>query len=379
MKWYSFTAKAEKKTAELLIYGVIDDWENNARDFAAQMAAIPNDHELTVGINSRGGDVFAGYAIAGMIERRGNVVTRCDGVCASMGSVIFAAGKKRVMPSNGMTLLHDPSSYFTDGRGTAEDHRDAADDLDKVTEGMVAFYVRRSGQKAEKIKSVMKEGKFLTAQETKDLGLCDEISDAVKVESVVDLGCFRNAPKDFNPKSKTEGEPPNPQTQQKMKSLLVALAAVGLIPSADATEEVAVSAFQKNFGTIKAAADKLPDLQGKFEALQKSAAEASISAAVTAGKIKDDKDLRAKWVSSYVQNPEGTQAMLDGMEGSKPAPKGAAPVPPQKGSAKPEETATGETEESLRAQLGEEQDPVKRGLIARQLRDARGHKDLFKN
>lgn len=134
--------------AEIVIYGdIVNDawkgWNWCESDVypsdIRQMLDDMNGKDLFVRINSGGGDVFAGFAIANMIERyQGRTHAVIDGLCASIATQIALACDSVEMPENAYFMMHRP---FSEASGTAEDIRKTADLLDKLQEGIESRYV----------------------------------------------------------------------------------------------------------------------------------------------------------------------------------------------------------------------------------------------
>lgn len=111
--------------------------------FLHAMDSIPTDTPVVVSINSYGGDVFAGTAIANAIAKR-KANTQVDGIAASIASVILAAGVKAHIARGATVMVHKPWSM---AGGNATALRAEADVLDQVEESMVDIYVSKSGKK----------------------------------------------------------------------------------------------------------------------------------------------------------------------------------------------------------------------------------------
>jgi len=125
---------SDTEDAEILVYDVIGkDWWSGegwaANDFSEKMKDINPKARLIVGINSPGGNVDDGLAIFNMLQRRGNVVTRNDGMAASIASVILQAGTERQSAESAMVMIHKAWSIFA---GNADDSRKFAAILDKL-------------------------------------------------------------------------------------------------------------------------------------------------------------------------------------------------------------------------------------------------------
>ncbi|MBU2701172.1 ATP-dependent Clp endopeptidase proteolytic subunit ClpP [Sporomusaceae bacterium BoRhaA] len=212
-KFWEFKASAKSKSVgELYLYGEIASgsswWSDTVtpKSFKADLDALGNIETLNIYVNSPGGDVFAGHAIASMIKRcNAETVAYVDGLAASMASVVVCACNKMVMPSNTMLMIHNPWSRMA---GNANDFRKMAGDLDKIGESSMAIYREKTGLSDEKLKELLDAETWLTAQEAKDLGLCDEIEKAVNISASIagdnficngvsfDAKAFKNVPVD---------------------------------------------------------------------------------------------------------------------------------------------------------------------------------------
>lgn len=111
--------------------------------FQRAMDRIPQGSAIIVDINSLGGDVFGGTAIAGVVTKRG-ATTHVTGIAASIASVILAAGKSASIGRGATVMVHKPWSY---AGGNALAMRAEADVLDKVEDAMLDIYVSKSGKK----------------------------------------------------------------------------------------------------------------------------------------------------------------------------------------------------------------------------------------
>jgi ATP-dependent Clp protease protease subunit len=176
-KFWNFKAAANH-AGELYLYGNISDsswWgdEVTPLQFKADLDALGEIAQLSIYINSPGGDVFAGQAIHSMLKRHSAEKTvYVDGLAASIASVIAMAGDKIIMPSNAMMMLHNP---WTMAYGNANDFRKMADDLDQIGKSILAVYREKSGMENEKIQELMDNETWLTAEDAMGYGLADKI------------------------------------------------------------------------------------------------------------------------------------------------------------------------------------------------------------
>lgn len=181
-EWYKFTvAKAvsaeDKPTATLHIYDEIDSWFGvNAEQLVLDIAALDSQTELTVRINSPGGNAFDGIAIANAIMRHpGKTVTRVDGLAASAASVIAVAADEVVVSKYGQAMIHDARMLWS---GTAADMRSAADHLEKLSASYANIYADRAGGTVEDWAQAMADETWYTAEEMVAAGLASRIDDS---------------------------------------------------------------------------------------------------------------------------------------------------------------------------------------------------------
>lgn len=190
--------------SDLMIYGEIG-WEVSSRDIVDQIrAAAPG--PLSVRINTPGGSVFEGLAIATHIRARGDVTTYIDGIAASMGSIIYLSGSKRVMAPGTYLMIHDPSSGAW---GKADDLRKEATLLDTIADQMAEMYADFSGGKvdAKKARAMMDEETWLTPEQAVELGWCDEIAGQATAHArLTKRTMYRHAPEEIK-MSDTPKEP----------------------------------------------------------------------------------------------------------------------------------------------------------------------------
>ena len=174
----NFKKKSETET-ELYVYGNIEkkDWIDNwlgtgkektdaySLKDALMQVDTPN---LTVRINSYGGSVSEGLAIYSLLsEFKGHLKTIVDGFACSAASVIFMAGQERVVPENGLLMIHNAWSY---AEGDANVMKKMAEDLEKITKPSLNIYVNKTGLSEEKVKEMMDREEWITSQEAFELG-----------------------------------------------------------------------------------------------------------------------------------------------------------------------------------------------------------------
>ena len=128
------------------------------------------DGDISVNINSNGGDVAGGLAIANAIKgyTKGEVTCNVLGVAASMASVIACAGKRLCMGQGAFLMIHNP---WTVTAGNADDLRKDAETLDKMRDSILSFYQAACpGKPADDFKALMDAETWISRTEAETLG-----------------------------------------------------------------------------------------------------------------------------------------------------------------------------------------------------------------
>lgn len=201
-KYWDLAVKEDTSNeADLYLYNIIDDYayegySDSADSILKDINDLGDIKQLNVFINSPGGSVFEGISIKNMLERQKlkgcfiNVVI--DGLAASIASVIAMAGDKISMPENALMMFHRASCGCF---GNADEMRKQIEVLDKIDIVLTNTYVNRSGGllSKEDVQAMFNSGDtWLTAEEAKNYGLCDEITESLKVAACAKSTDFEN-------------------------------------------------------------------------------------------------------------------------------------------------------------------------------------------
>ena len=133
--------------------------------------------EITLYINSPGGEVMSGLAVYDYIKiMKSPVRTVTIGDAASMGAIIFLAGEKRDMLPHTRILIHDPSYGHLDvsGKKPHEIQR-GVDSLNKIRETLAEIISEKTNKSLDEIYSITAEDNYFTAEEAIDFGLATGI------------------------------------------------------------------------------------------------------------------------------------------------------------------------------------------------------------
>jgi ATP-dependent Clp protease protease subunit len=131
--------------------------------------------DIMIYINSPGGSVYAGLAIYDTIQYiRPDVQTICVGIAMSMGALLLAGGAKgkRFALPNAKILIHQVSSGF---QGQATDIEIQAREIIGIKRRLEEIIAHHTGQDLEKVAKDMERDYFMTAEESKEYGILDQV------------------------------------------------------------------------------------------------------------------------------------------------------------------------------------------------------------
>lgn len=174
-----FSLEKHEQNATINIYGDITSfpWFENdvsASNLSKQLETLTDVEQIDVYINSYGGEVAEGLAIYNALKRhKANVTTYCDGFAASIASVIFMAGNKRVMNESSLLMIHNAWTYAA---GNAKELRKQADDLEKITQASVEAYKAHSSLSEDEIKELMDNETWILPEEAIDYGFATSVN-----------------------------------------------------------------------------------------------------------------------------------------------------------------------------------------------------------
>lgn len=128
---------------------------------------------ITVWINSPGGDCVAAAQIYNMlIDYKGDVTVKIDGIAASAASVIAMAGTKVLMSPVSMLMIHNP---MTVAFGNKSEMEKAISMLDEVKESIINAYEIKTGMSRAKLSHLMDSETWMDANKAVELGFADDI------------------------------------------------------------------------------------------------------------------------------------------------------------------------------------------------------------
>jgi len=212
--------------ATVYIYDLIDSyWGVSATDFIQQLDSVSDAKTLHVRLNSPGGDVFQGKAIAEAIKRfSGKTIAHIDSLAASAATSIAIACDEVEISQDAFFMIHNASSAVW-GDKTAM--RDTADLLEKIEGSIVAGYVGKTGKDAADIVAWMDAETWFSADEAVANGFCDRLAATADKGSknTWNLAAYNKVPKALAepsapPKPAAEPEPKSTGTTQTNRNAL---------------------------------------------------------------------------------------------------------------------------------------------------------------
>ncbi len=154
----------------------IDDYVANlvvAQMLFLQMEDVTKD--INIYVNTPGGSVTAGLAIYDTMQFvKCDVATYCVGQASSMGALLLCAGvkgKRHSLP-NSRVMIHQPWGGI---QGAAEDISRHAKEILNMRDRINEILARHTGQTIEKVQKDTDRDYFMSAQESKDYGIIDEV------------------------------------------------------------------------------------------------------------------------------------------------------------------------------------------------------------
>jgi len=131
--------------------------------------------EISMYINSPGGEVYSGLAIYDTMQFiKPEIATFCVGMAASMASVILMSGSpgKRFALPHSRILIHQGSTGF---RGAIPDVEIQARETLRVVNTLLEINAKHTGQTLERIRKDTERDYYMTSDEAKEYGIIDEV------------------------------------------------------------------------------------------------------------------------------------------------------------------------------------------------------------
>lgn len=182
-KWNPAIQAAVENTSETItVYGVIgEDWYGEGVTLKRIDAALRSigERDVTVYINSPGGDMFEGIAIYNRLKQHSHkVTTKVLGMAASAASIIYLAGSDRQVASSAFLMIHNCWTFLAGNRHYL---RDVADDMEEFDAAMADLYAETSGQTSEDMAELMDDETYIRGKRAVELGLATSVLSATEI------------------------------------------------------------------------------------------------------------------------------------------------------------------------------------------------------
>ena len=208
-KFWKVTAKAEDENAEIELSGEICmerpvDWWTGEKlegdfiafnEFKESLKELQGKKNVTIKLNSFGGDLFAGKSIYDELKAlKAHKTVQIMGVSASASTIIMLAGDKVVANTGDLIMIHEAKCTVIDYLD-AEQAQRVVNTLTACNKAMADIYAQKTGKGTQEILNAMHKETWFTAQQAKDFGLIDEVIDnkeQLKLSASVDGNLFVN-------------------------------------------------------------------------------------------------------------------------------------------------------------------------------------------
>lgn len=180
-KFWNWARDDNSSVRTLYLDGVIaeESWFDDdvtPKAFKAELTAGEGD--IVIWLNSPGGDCIAASQIYTMLmDYKGKVTVKIDGIAASAASVIAMAGTTVLMAPTALMMVHNP---LTVAIGDSEEMQKAIAMLSEVKESIINAYEIKTGQSRAKLSHLMDAETWLNAKKAIELGFADGILDDEK-------------------------------------------------------------------------------------------------------------------------------------------------------------------------------------------------------
>ena len=176
---------------ELELYGTIaeESWfDDDITPAMFKEELFAGSGPITVWINSPGGDCIAASQIYTMLmDYKGDVTVKIDGIAASAASVIAMAGTEVLMAPTALMMIHNPATI---AMGDHEDMQKAIEMLDEVKESIINAYEIKTSLSRAKLSHLMDAETWMNANKAVELGFADGVLEDEKNLDVVPAYAF---------------------------------------------------------------------------------------------------------------------------------------------------------------------------------------------
>lgn len=191
--------------AEIVIYAAIgqDYWGDgstvSAKTISDELKKLPDTvNEITLRLNSPGGDVFEGVAIYNRLKQhKAKITVYVDGLAASIASIIALCGDKVIMGEGALYMIHLPWTFSMGDRMALEN---TINRLMDVEEQLLGIYAKKSKKDKSEIRKMLEDETWMDADQAIEFGFVDEkIEESVPIAaSAIKSEWIKKRPEHYN-------------------------------------------------------------------------------------------------------------------------------------------------------------------------------------
>lgn len=176
-------AAATDNTISVLEPIGMDPWTGEgmtAKRMAGILRSIGAEKDVTVLVNSPGGDLFEGMAIYNLLrDHKGSVTMKVLGIAASAASIIVMAGDEVLIARAGFLMIHNT---WVMAVGNRNDLREIADTLEPFDAAMADIYAARAGLEQKPVQKMMDAETWIGGSAAVEQGFADALLPADEVK-----------------------------------------------------------------------------------------------------------------------------------------------------------------------------------------------------
>jgi len=183
LKYCKILKNQKTKKATFFLFGVIGQ-DVNGDIFASELRFVAESQgikDVTILINTPGGNVFQGFSIIGafdFLRSQGVKFTLKNvGIAYSMGGVLLSSGDDRISVNYGTVMIHDPK-FSDESKNKRSDSEKEL--IEKMADSLSTLISNGSGKKKKEIRDLMSQEKTFSSQESLEFGLIDSIEETGK-------------------------------------------------------------------------------------------------------------------------------------------------------------------------------------------------------
>jgi ATP-dependent Clp protease protease subunit len=187
-KWNPTIKAAKEDETSINIYSTIGEYGDGGGMTPKIVSSVlrrAEGKDVTVNINSPGGDFFDGLAIYSLLkEYEGNVKVKVLGMAASAASVVALAGDEIEIAEQGFFMIHNS---WTVAMGNRHGMKEVAARLEKFDASMRELYAEKTGMDEKKIAKMMDEETWIAGKESVEMGFASAILGGENIEEDEEL------------------------------------------------------------------------------------------------------------------------------------------------------------------------------------------------